>query len=632
MAFKSNKKKDNKAKEKKSTPQDDLESLQITFYEIESWIEKTSPILTRMTKELDKASTNFNKQRRKPPLEQTFVTTWKRNWFETTSPVDENSTMQWRLSFRPGNLLRLDTNITSIEQLIDAVQHIRLLQEQENSSSSPQNSSTADETEEEEVLDLVLCSSSKSTDLPQDATSVEYWQYALGRRPKIHLENNHMNLHGLTKDISPNTLNYIGQLFWDCLHPKFSSDWNSFWERSGDPRRNQACIDSGLAMIFLHVIRHDKDICANSQNIAVFYFDRARDALTQFFDQEPDFCTVEALLNLSMFCIVCKQLSQARIYISLCLQIVTESGFHHPLNLPTNDLVLRKKYLKLILIMYYNDWTLSVYKGETPLINDEDFDINFYEIITLNNALSELNKTRDPQHRVDFDNNKTIVKETYFVHAIELVRLTKRITLLIQHSATVKQLLAEEKKLEEWYDRLPASLRNLDYDYQQRYRTMNADTLQAQASLLLKIQYESHWIILHKAILSSIPSVSGQQSRSTAICLHSAETIIRISEIITRCFGWCVCQQIIICLYHASTVYCRHALIKDDLATRQQAKVMIHRIMRVLEAGSLIYQGFPDDMTECLCEFLKMHGMHNSLECLCNDSTTIAIDDEYTCK
>lgn len=644
MTFKSNGKKksqDAKAKEKKSTPQDDMESLQITFYEIESWIEKTSPVLTRMTKELDKASTHFGKRRKESHQEQQ-LTTWKRNnWQELTLSEDE-TTMQWRLSFQPGNLLRVDTNITSVEQLIKAVQSIRLLQEQEN---SPQNSSTAID-DDDHALDLLLCSSSQSTHLPQDASSVEYWQYALGRRPKIHLENyNHyqMNLNYLTKDISSTTLNYIGQLYWDCLHPKFFSDWTSFWDRSDNSRRTQACIDSGLAMVFLHVIRHDKDISHNSQNIAGFYYDRARDELTHFFDEEPDFSTVEALLNLSMFCTVCKQLSQARIYISLCIQICTASGFHRPLNLPTNDLMLGKKYIKLIAIMYYNDWTLSMYKGETPLINDEDFDINFHEIITLNNALCELNETKDPQDRIDFDNNKTIVKETYFVHTIELIRLTKRITLLIQRSATVKQLLAEEKNLEEWYDSLPAILRNLDYDFQQleqRYQDkvmMDADTLQAQASLLLKIQYESQWIILHKAILSSIrqskgtsASLSGQEARSNAISSHSADIIIQISEIITRCFGWCVCQQVVVCLYHASTVYCRHALLKGDRITQQQAKLMIHRIMRILEAGSLSYQGFPEDMTECLCEFLKMHGMHNNLDCCSckssDDSTTISTD------
>ncbi|CEP13182.1 hypothetical protein [Parasitella parasitica] len=70
MAHKSNTKRkgqnnfNTKAKEKLTTAHDDIESLQITFYEIESWIEKTTPILTRMTKELDKASGHFEKRRK----------------------------------------------------------------------------------------------------------------------------------------------------------------------------------------------------------------------------------------------------------------------------------------------------------------------------------------------------------------------------------------------------------------------------------------------------------------------------------------------------------------------------------------------------------------------------------------
>jgi hypothetical protein len=691
MAHKSNAKRkgqnnNSKAKEKVTTPHDDIESLQITFYEIESWIEKTTPVLTRMTKELEKASGHFDKRRKEnqkavltedSQQHQKFIDTknleqqllqfqqqqqqqplpWKRNLLSnnadnTTSPFTSSSTnltndnsMQWLLSFQPGNLLRLDTNITSVEQLIQAVQKIRLLQSEE---AGPSNSTSTTSTtlalpEDEDMALELLCSSpsSSSTDQTPDAY-VEYWQYALGRRPKICLENYkhcRMNLNGLTKDISPTALNYIGQVFWDCLHPKFSSDWNSFWDRSGDAKRNQVCIDSGLAMVFLHVMRHDKDICENSQEIAGFYYDRAREELMEFFDEPPDCSTIEALLNLSMFCIVCKRYSQAKIYVGLCLHMVMECGIHKASNLPTDDLILRKKYLKLLLILYYNDSTLSVYIGDSASISDTEFDINFYEIISLNDTLFELNKSKDINDRIDFDNGKTIVKESYFVHTVELVRLTKKTNQLIERGATVKQLLSQEKFLEQWYKRLPDIFRSQSYNYEQLEQLklkrekekdlttpMDAKTLQAQAALLLKIQYDSQWIILHKAILNSIrrstttgssPSLSGQERRSSTICSTSADSIVKISEVITRCFGWCVCQQIITCLYHASTVYCGNALIKDDLQLKNRAKVMIHRIMRILEACRIIYAGFPDDMTDCLCEFLKNHGMHNSLECSC---------------
>lgn len=683
MAPKSNAKRkgphaESKAKDKKTTPYDDIESLQVTFYEIESWIEKTTPILTRMTKELEKASGHFEKKRKELPskaimtekqvvdpknLEQQLLQfqqqqPWKRNTMildsETPSPslpssrtLTENNdanSMQWLLSFQPGNLLRLDTNITSVEQLIQAVQKIRLIQSEEPSTSTSTTTTTLVE-EEDMALELLYSSPSSSlNDMPQDASSVEYWQYAIGRRPKICLENYkhcRMNLNGLTKNISPAALNYIGQVFWDCLHPKFSSNWNSFWDRSGDPKRNQVCIDSGLAMIFLHVMRHDKHICENSQEIAGFYYDRAREEFMEFFDEPPDCSTIEALLNLSMFCIVCKRYSQARIYLGLCLHMVMEYGIHKASSLPTNDLVLRKKFLKLLLIFYYNDYTLSMYLGEPAVINDTDLDINFYDIISLNDTLVELNKSRDINHRIDFDNNKTMVKESYFVHTVELVRITKQTTQLIERGASVKQLLQQENLLTQWWERLPVSFCHKNHNSKQLeqlklkkekesdIRTpMDAGALQAQASLLLKIQYESQWIILHKAILSTIrrsanigsPSLSGQERRSSSICSNSADTIVEISEVITRCFGWCVCQQIIACLYHASTVYCGHALVKHDFDLKNRAKSMIHRIMGILESSRIIYDGFPDDMTYCLCEFLEKNGMHNSLECYCQVS------------
>ncbi|KAI8991830.1 hypothetical protein BDF20DRAFT_811489 [Mycotypha africana] len=640
MAHKPNSRKQNqirksKSKEKKPSPHDDIESLQVTFYEIESWIEKTTPVLNRLTKELDKASTNFAKTRKefedKEQQQQQQQQQQADNDQEALAIVTSAITtsnakpMQWLLSFQPGNLLRLDTNITSVEQLIEAVRMIRSMQSEETTTRSSSSILTNYQT-------------------TQDAY-VEYWQYAIGRRPKICLENYkhcRMNLNGLTKNITPVALNYIGQVYMDCLHPKFCSDWNTFWDKSGkNPQRDQACIDSGLGMLFLHIMRHDKFICENSQEIAGFYYDRAREELMDFFDEQPDCASIEALLNLSMFCIVCKRYSQAKIYIGLCLDMVINCNLHKEAKMPHNEIFLRRKYLKLLLILYYNDSTLSVYVNEPALIRDEDLNVDFYELITLNNMISELHSTEDNIDKVDFDNNKTLVKETYFVHTVELCRLTKKTTILVENNASLRQLVAQERLLLQWFERLPQSFRkdSFNYDKYERMKqrraeerdlisSMDAEALEAQAALLLRIQYEAQWIILQKAIINCIrhssqssftllPFLKNQEQKSIAQSTSSAETIVSISEKITRCFGWCVCQQLIPSLYHASTVFCGQALRTNDVCLRNKATAMIHRIMNVLGAGSLIYEGFPDDMSECLCEFLKEHGIHNSMECLC---------------
>ncbi|KAI9483049.1 MAG: hypothetical protein EXX96DRAFT_556636 [Benjaminiella poitrasii] len=680
-----------KKKEKKSSAESDLEALQVTFYEIESWIEKTAPILSRMTKELEVASDHLSKYKKEfasktviandqkdntpinIPQQSHCQLPWKHNLTNNYDgsmqnhnliknngefALSKDNSMKWILSFQPGNLLRLDTNITSVEQLIQAVQKIRLIQlgePVEETFIPPQGASLPLAEEEDMALELLRSSPSSSKDLPQDITSLEYWQYVTGRRPEICLEKYRhcrMNLNRLTKDISPAALNYIGQVYWDCLHPKFSSDWQSFWDRSDNSQRNQVCIDSGLAMFFLHVIRHDKDICENAQEIAGFYFDRARDAFMEFFDEPPDCTTIEALLNLSMFCIICKRYTQARIYVGLCMNMVTELSIYKSANLPADDLIFRKQIIKLLLIFYYIDYTLSVYLGESPFIDDSEFDIDFYELCALNDAFDKGNNV---YHYVDFDNGKTLVKEAYFVHSMELIRITKQTTQLIKRGASVKQLLSQEQLLKEWYKRVPIETFDCDgFDYEQLEHAkikkdkekdiltpMDAITLRAQASLLLKTQYEAQWIILHKAILSSIrrsklseypsPSLISQEQKSSKICSEASDSIVKYSEVITRCFGWCICQQILMCLYHASTVYCGHALERDDML-KSKAKSMIYRILRILEAGSLIYKGFPDDMSECLCEFLEKHGMHNNLECLCksteNNNNNMPILDE----
>ncbi|KAI8144654.1 hypothetical protein BJV82DRAFT_667220 [Fennellomyces sp. T-0311] len=667
------------AKEKKSQ-QDDLESLQITFYEIESWIEKTTPVLARMTKELDKASRQFDKRRKEMALEKKeqeqqqkqppapVATTTSASqiapqlfqslpWTQAGSePKVEDRSMQWSLSFQPGNSLRLETNITSIEQLVEAVRKIRVLAE-EPTSSTPASSSSSETDAEEETDELASASSSSSVSVWVDPLetdpSTEYWHIAIGRRPQTCLENYkhcEMNLSRLTEDVSPSVLNYIGQVFWDCLHPKFTCDWYSFWDRSGDPKRNQVCIDSGLAIVFLHVIRHDNNACNNALDIAYYYYDRARESLMEFFDS-PDCATLETLMNLAMFCMVCKRHSQARIYISLAFRMMLEMGMHQRSKLPT-DRILRKQYLKLYMVLYYNDVTTAIYSGDPDLVMDNNCDIDFYEIIELNKVLQRNGEAGC--------NENMVVKETYFVHALELARIGKRTRRILRdyeqqqqkhHHTTgelplrwAKRVQAIEVALAQWFDRLPDYYRvdpqpkpisspvATPIGCPRERHPMPPEILQAQSGLLLMLQYQTQWILLHKTFLSNSRAVSpstppldspsspaspsSQQplpqqrtDRSRAICTDAANRIVVIAELLSERYGWCVCQQFINCIYQASTIYCRNALTKEDEECRHHAKSMIHRIIRVMGSNSHNYQGLPNDLTACLNEFLAEHGM-----------------------
>lgn len=663
------------AREKKSQ-QDDYEALQITFYEIESWIEKTTPVLARMTKELDKASRQFRKKRnddekhhkdeRSSSTSSTAASQNPPRLFDSLSLPKETQTdksMQWTLSFQPGNSLRLETNITSIEQLVEAVRKIRLLTEDPNSTSAASSKEKEQEEDEEAEAEAEEAATAAGGDESSTSVSIwvdpletdpatEYWHVAIGRRPQTCLENYkhcEMNLSRLTEDVSPSVLNYICQVYWDCLHPKFSCDWYTFWDRSGDPKRNQVCIDSGLAIVFLHVIRHDKNACANALDIAYYYYDRAREALMDYFDS-PDCATLETLMNLAMFCTVCKRHSQARTYISLAFRMMSEMGMHQRSQLPA-DRVLRKKYLKLFMVLYYNDVTASIYSGEPSLIMDSECDIDFYEIIELNKILYANGEGGC--------NDNMVVKETYFTHSLELARIGKRTAMLVRdydqqqlryhHTGELplrwaKKVQAIELALSQWFDRLPDYYRvdpQLEYNtsednMQQRARhPMPPDTLQEQSGLLLMLQYQTQWILLHKTFLSPSKSVSPftppldtptspssplhpplpqqRTERSHAICTDASNRIVAIAEKITKQFGWCVCQQFVNCIYHASTIYCRNTLIKDE-ATRQHAKAMIYRIIRVLASTSVNYQGLPTDLTACLNEFLADHGMQTAGE------------------
>lgn len=584
--------------------QNNMDSLQITFYEIEAWIEKTAPTLNRMTRELDKASKYFenkNKRTKANPVlipsftHETNTTTTTGHSYSPPSPFSlpntssssslsafplnkvppTASSMQWALSFQPGNSMRLETNIKSVEQLVDAVEKIRLMTE---STAAPD-----------------LCSDDESEDASSASSvvdpSIEYWQHAMYRRPHTCLEKyKHcdMNLSRLTEDVSPSVLRYICKTYWDCLHPKFAADWSTFWNRSNDSDRNQICIDSGLAMIFLHIIRHNRNACANAHGIAYYYYDRAREALC--FD-EPDVTTIETLLNLSLFCVLCKRHSQSRIYLSLAYRMIHQLGLGSKSQLPV-DVTERKALLNMHMVLYYNDVTVSVYSGEPSLIDDSIHDIDFYQML---------------EYATD--------QETFFVHLVELTRIGKRIQLLVhdyqrqnlQHHHTgtlpfkwIKQIRSLEVRLAHWFDLLPPF-----------YRTQNT-----QASLLLMMQYQTEWVKLHKTFVSPnhqqtvsdleetspLATTPYRTDRSYNICTDAANRIVMMAEIINQKYDWCVCQQFISCVYQASTVFCKSISSKDRHSSA--SKHMIKRIMTVLAASKVNYQGLPDDLAACLTEFL----------------------------
>ncbi|RUS15941.1 hypothetical protein BC938DRAFT_476755, partial [Jimgerdemannia flammicorona] len=409
------------AKAKKAR-QDDLEALQITFYEIEAWIEKTQPVLKRMTGELDKASVHFDQLRPKPaaaapqpqlppssvplspPVTPPNTTSFRpppvphvtaglssqpisipmsihnpqsintrqmclRN--DSLTVGSAHKPVSWVFSFNPTGGLKLETNITSVDQLVDAVDKFSLLVHPGGFASiNPRN------TREESPQ-------SPNSQQPDVDTSVEYWGKALDMNPCTPHRNSPIPspcTATTTSLLSPVTdagitvprdmLERICQVYWDCLHPKICVDWRTFWNRYPNPTRNLLCVNSGLALAFIHFIRHDSKSCPNAKEVGMQYFERTRTLLADCFDT-PDLATVEALMNLGMFQVLQKYGSQARLYIGFAIRMALRIGMHRRENLPT-DPAERKHHLRVFMVMYYYDCFVSTYAMQPPLLDDAD--------------------------------------------------------------------------------------------------------------------------------------------------------------------------------------------------------------------------------------------------------------------
>ncbi|KAI8358423.1 hypothetical protein BD560DRAFT_406048 [Blakeslea trispora] len=642
----------------KKIMQDDMDALQITFYEIESWIEKTTPVLNRMTRELEKASKHFTVSKRPRHAPNAPLPNPAKNDMNLLLERYQRyfSAMQWSLSFQPDNSVRLETNITSVEQLVEAVQKMQLIAEPllPNTAVTDLNNDTNlfhddnDSPLTNLYNDIGLEAFSEDGSMTSTVIidpSIEYWSIAMFKRPPLaddDFKDAELNLKGLTEDVTPSVLTYICQTYWDCLHPKFSEDWSTFWDRSGDPELNQICIDSGLAMVFTHIIRHHNGACANAHALSYYYYDRARTLLMEYFDS-PSMATVEALLNLSFLLMLKKQDSHSRTYLELAYRMMHQLNIHS-MSLLSKDRLVRKNSLKVYLVFYYTDVMLSLYSEQQSIVDDKADDIDFYEIISLNTALIE-------HGEVNYD-DRTITKEMFFAHLLELIRLSKRIQALTQeyqrqnlqhhHTGTLPMRWARrvqelEISLATWFERLPRMYR-IDpkptevYSKTHTRKThdhgvMDVKSLREQSAFLLMLQYQTQWLTLHRTFLSSNVSASFFRNmdisdadkstlprspfgatlystyRSHAICSDAANRIVVLAEIITEKFNWCSCQQFLTCVYQASLVYCKQIMNKDD--DYKTNKAMIQRIMRVLAANKVNYEGLPDDLTDCLNDFLS---------------------------
>ncbi|KAI8064466.1 hypothetical protein BC940DRAFT_321089 [Gongronella butleri] len=722
--------------------QDDLDSLQITFFEIDHWIERTAPVLERMTKELDRASQRFEHQKQQqqqqqqeaPEQEQEQHQQAKDAIFQAQATAEQpektpvgmtqqdKDAMKWALSFLPGNALRLETNITSVDQLVEAVRRIHLLQPDSalagplaahHATAAPHMQPLARPASMGSPLPALLATSHQETSATSDFLTIPWTGASLHASTECWLEAlqqgtqqsqldafqdiDKAELIKLTENMSPHMLNYVFQVYWDCPHPKFSCDWSSFWDRCGDGRRNQLCTDAGLAMVFLHLLRHHTDACPNALAIGYSYYVRTRDALVDFFDA-PDCATIEAMIHLAMFCVLSNSHPQARIQLSLAYRMMQDLGIHRHAAWSREDVAMCKKYMSLCMVLYYSDIVASMYSGEPPLVNDNDMAIDFYDLLRINEQL------------VPSPDAKTLLKDTFNVHLLAVLRIGKRALLMLQNyqkhiaptshtsspsmfsnkspssssssssmatplspssspspaslaspapapvssngatlkkhdsSATrtfkdlpstfVQQIQQLEVDLARWFDRLPPEFRTYDapdesstapmasvqdHDAPElEYVATPEATVKLHVTMLLMMQYQAQWLQLHKSFANVAPSMLAATTataqgapplpfgpdRSREICTDAANRLVVMGEAMVARHGLCVCQQVLACLYQASTVFCRQGH-SPHTPIRRHALAMVRRIMAILQSPAINDKSLTDDLVQCLANYLQ---------------------------
>ncbi|OZJ03088.1 hypothetical protein BZG36_03899 [Bifiguratus adelaidae] len=587
--------------------QDDLEGLQITFYEIESWIEKTTPILTRMTKELDKAALQIEEHRdhnsvRKPysslphhltaypsPMPDghssasspTTARSYDRSFtsahhlnispsLPTTSTANRipDEEVQWNISYKPSGGLQLQTNITYIDQLVEAVEKFSILAGPSVYGGSEPHTihstgTSYDSVRNGDAGEALPPGSPKDDDDDDDDDHLEFWNAALQRRPH---DPSRFPTDGLTTDlgqIPPEILNRIFATYSDCMHPKVFSNLGMFWNRYPDqPDKNQLCISSSLALAFVHFMRHDNQTFPETRGLGHLFATRSRailDVMDESWLDVPDFPMVEALANMGMFQSFIKNISQARIYIGLASRMIMEMGVHRMENLPT-DVQERKHRIRVLMVLYYQDLLCSMYSTENTILEDEEMNVDFREFLC---DWAQSDENGAAQEDIDEHTAMQRERELFFVKQTLLLKIGKQIDRIGVYGKAkgaeankrkIAQMKADvELALREWYSEnleyLRAGSKNVNLQMDDSAHTpilepgssspntsskttptstpppLSASTarisslpnppivseavqsVRGQAALLLLIQYDAMWIRLHKLYLPAIHKV-----------------------------------------------------------------------------------------------------------------------------
>ncbi|GAB5587591.1 hypothetical protein Unana1_02491 [Umbelopsis nana] len=248
------------------------------------------------------------------------------------------------------------------------------------------------------------------------------------------------------------------------------------------------------------------------------YFKNARQLLKKCFDVSSPI-TIHALLNLYMYQLSSERSSLAYLYIGLAIRMAQDLKYHKKEYVPT-DPKQRETSKRLWWSAYWLDLCAALESNRPTMVDDKDCDIDY-------------------PVKLDSEDDETGYRIDFCVHSIKLMKIRKDITKHLPSEQSGQSLLSAISKLENsltnWLNELPQYLH-----FEQDETLQKTGTFCDEARLILNIQYQTTWIMLHKFFLPKQDQTATPVALlSLNICTKSANFITRMLDIYANNLSWC---------------------------------------------------------------------------------------------
>ncbi|KAI8975607.1 fungal-specific transcription factor domain-containing protein [Mycotypha africana] len=330
----------------------------------------------------------------------------------------------------------------------------------------------------------------------------------------------------------------------------------------------------------------------NSTTMGEVYFKNARQLLKKCFDISSP-TTIHALLNLYMYQLSSERSSLAYLYIGLAIRMAQDLKFHKKEHMSA-DLKQRETNKRLWWSAYWLDLCAALESNRPTMVDDKDCDLDY-------------------PVRLEHEDDETGYRIQFTVYSIKLMRIRKDITKHLPSEQSGQSLLSAISRLENaltnWLSELPPELHFDDH----ATNFQKTGSFKDEACLILNIEYQTTWIMLHKFFLPKPEQTATPVALlSLNICTKSANLITRMLSLYAANLHWCQFFYAMDGIIASVTIHQVNALSSEkEVSCLAQRNLII--TANVLKESPLMYMVRVCEIIESIEGFLKKNNLSSNL-------------------